>query len=210
MNSEKILKIADLSGFTLGGPDCAFTSARLENLLHSFAFYVEREILGCDLSLNDYSKVLKTLKYIQGIAEHGERREKDEDEPLEIFILNYIKRLEAEVRSYKNHIVTPSNVGKFCLNESECIKTGINFADYKRGLLDAAQAFARNKSESSNALEKLEKIALIAHCSGLACVNENEAHNLIQDFTFEHIEWNMTQENLRHKLNAALAAAKKA
>jgi hypothetical protein len=44
--------------------------------------------------------------------------------------------------------VTEFNVGRWCMSEDECIAAGINFAAYERGVIDAANAFARNRPAS--------------------------------------------------------------
>lgn len=45
-------------------------------------------------SAEECDRVVKMLRYIQGIAERGEGRAMREDETLELFVLNYVKRLE--------------------------------------------------------------------------------------------------------------------
>ena len=45
-------------------------------------------------SVEDCNRVIKTLLYIQGIAERGEGRAMRSDETLEQFVLGYVKKLE--------------------------------------------------------------------------------------------------------------------
>ena len=45
-------------------------------------------------SAEECARVLKTLRYIQGIAERGEGRAMRDDETLEQFVLGYVKKLE--------------------------------------------------------------------------------------------------------------------
>jgi hypothetical protein len=47
-------------------------------------------------TLEECDRVMKTLRYVQGIAERGEGRLMRDDETLEAFVLGYVKRLEAQ------------------------------------------------------------------------------------------------------------------
>jgi hypothetical protein len=45
----------------------------------------------------EVERLLTTIRYIQGIAEHGEKRQMRDDETLEQFVLGYVKKLEGRV-----------------------------------------------------------------------------------------------------------------
>ena len=47
-------------------------------------------------STEECDRVMKTLRYIQGIAERGEGRAMRDDETLEQFVLGYVKKLERQ------------------------------------------------------------------------------------------------------------------
>ena len=44
----------------------------------------------------DSLRLIDTIKYLRGIAERGEARTQRDDETVEAFVLDYVKRLEAE------------------------------------------------------------------------------------------------------------------
>jgi hypothetical protein len=44
----------------------------------------------------EVDKLCKTIRYLIGIAERGEGRKIADDEPIELFVLNYVKKLEAQ------------------------------------------------------------------------------------------------------------------
>jgi hypothetical protein len=45
----------------------------------------------------EVERLLTTIRYIQGIAEHGEKRQMRDDETLEQFVLDYVRKLEGRV-----------------------------------------------------------------------------------------------------------------
>lgn len=50
-----------------------------------------------EASSKDSLRLLESVKYLRGIAEHGEERQQREDETVEQFVLGYVKKLEDQL-----------------------------------------------------------------------------------------------------------------
>ena len=57
-------------------------------------------------------------------------------------------------------LVTPYNVGRFCLSENECIRQGLSFTSYEKGVSDAADAFGNDRllNAATDLLEALQEL----------------------------------------------------
>jgi hypothetical protein len=73
------------------GSECKEVDPKAWKHLLIYAPKAEQEPIW---SIDECAKVIKTLKYIQGIAERGEGRPMRDNETLEEFVLGYVKRLE--------------------------------------------------------------------------------------------------------------------
>jgi len=66
--------------------------------------------------VEECDRVIKTLRYIQGIAERGFGRVMREDETIEQFVLGYVKQLEAAPVP----VTTPDVCGEVCARANLC------------------------------------------------------------------------------------------
>ena len=55
-------------------------------------------------SSKDSLRLLESVKYLRGIAEHGEERQQREDETVEQFVLGYVKKLEDQLAKAEQRI----------------------------------------------------------------------------------------------------------
>lgn len=74
-------------------------------------------------------RLLGTIKYLTGIAIKGERREPRDDETVECFVLDYVKRIESELRASNEALVAAQARIEFLnrlLEHAGLIATGDN------------------------------------------------------------------------------------
>ena len=55
-------------------------------------------------SSKDSLRLLESVKYLRGIAEHGEERQQREDETVEQFVLGYVKKLEDQLAKAEQRV----------------------------------------------------------------------------------------------------------
>lgn len=57
-----------------------------------------------EASSKDSLRLLESVKYLRGIAEHGEERQQREDETVEQFVLGYVKKLEDQLAKAEQRV----------------------------------------------------------------------------------------------------------
>ena len=115
LNKSDLQKFSEQSGLQVDGrSEFAYTD-RLEHFSRLVRLNLELEIDDLkdqlaklrqqlaaaqeeiEASSKDSLRLLESVKYLRGIAEHGEERQQREDETVEQFVLGYVKKLEDQL-----------------------------------------------------------------------------------------------------------------